>query len=239
MNQIQITSSDDAKVKLAEFCAERNIKAFIGISGGSADVMPGLGTDPKLENDFLELRTRHHTNIITEAIKVFRGYPVAFLSGGTAGGVPEIAVKVAKSLGFPTVGVVPECGLKYVLQEQLDLLISVGSVFGESSWGDESSVWTSISDAVIVIGGSSGTLAECSHILKLNERRINKQLPVKFIVPIHDTGGFAEQIHNLWVKPAIRRESLPSELIYTGTEAAHILVNHLSLDDYFDPSSHG
>lgn len=212
------------------------IKRIIGFSGGADDRLKGIPDEHPLQKQFKEFRDAYHTHIISSALARFKNYKIAVLTGGTSGGVPELATNIAKQLSFFTIGVHPTRGKKYALtEEKLNMSITVDPMVGEAVWGDEGSVWTSLVDAMIVIGGGAGTLTECAHIQKINESRIKSGEKPKYIVPIYGTGGVAEQLPHLWAKPDIRNVSMPMERIHTGNEAAKKIIEELSLDDYYDP----
>lgn len=68
-------------------------------------------------------------------MKKLQDYRIAILTGGTEGGVPEDALRIAKDYGILTIGVYPSRGAKRALGENLiDCAIEVQSVFGESRW---------------------------------------------------------------------------------------------------------
>jgi hypothetical protein len=87
---------------------------------------------------------------------------------------------------------------------------------------------------MIVIGGGAGTLTECAHIQKINESLVNNNVRPKYVVPIHGTGGVADQLPYLWAKPRIRNACMPMNHIHTGNEAAQYLIEKLDLADFFD-----
>ncbi len=235
--KIEIKASENYAEKIRQTYREKGISKVIGFSGGADDKLKGIPDDDPLQEQFKNFRDAYHERIISSALGLFRGYKVAILTGGTEGGVPELATKIAKKHSFYTIGVHPRKGKKYALSDDLvDMAITVDPMVGDAVWGDEGSVWTSLVDAMIVIGGGAGTLTECSHIQKINESRIKGGETPKYIVPIYGTGGVAEQLPHLWAKPDIRNASMPMERVHTGNDAAKRIIEILSLDDYYDPN---
>ncbi len=233
---IDIIGKEDYASKVTSFMKEQGIHKVIGFSGGADDKLQGIPDDDDLQLKYIAFRNTLHDRLISDALKLFRGYRIAILTGGTEGGIPELATKKAKEYGFKTIGVFPRKGRKYALDSSLlDLSICVHPMIGESRWGDEGATWTSLIDGMIVIGGSAGTLTECAHIQKINESLIKNNDTPKYVVAIYGTGGVADQLPHLWAKPRIRNVCMPMNRIYTGQEAAQFLVEKLGLEDYFDP----
>jgi hypothetical protein len=236
---IEIAGKEDYASKVASFMREQGIHKVIGFSGGADDKLQSIQKDDDLQLKYVAFRNTLHDRLISDALKHFRNHRIAILTGGTEGGIPELATKKAKEYGFKTIGVFPRRGKKYALNSSLlDLSICVDPMIGESRWGDEGSTWTSLIDGMIVIGGNAGTLTECAHIQKINESLIQKEdsyTLLKYIVAVYGTGGVAEQLPHLWAKPEIRNLCMPMNRIYTGQEAAEFLMEKLSLADYYDP----
>jgi predicted Rossmann-fold nucleotide-binding protein len=233
--KIEIQGKENYKSKVDEFKHHHGIHKIIGFSGGSDDKLLSVEDDDKLQEHYKQLKDGLHRRIITDALNKLRGYEVAILTGGTEGGIPELAATIAKELGFKTIGVYPKKGEKYSLgSDLLDLSICVDSQIGESMWGDEGAVWTGLIDGTVVIGGGAGTLTECAHLQKINESYISKGIIPKFIVPIHGTGGVSDILPHIWTKPHVRNASMPKERIYSGLEASECLIEALSLEDYFN-----
>jgi len=232
---IQISGRENYSGIFERFKQEHNIKMVIGISGGADESLPGIHPEDDVQDLYKSFKLAYHTKIITGFLSQLRDYQVAILTGGTKGGIPELASKIAKSMGFKTIGVHPAVGRKYALDHSLlDLSISVDALIGEPAWGDEGPVWTALIDAVLVIGGGAGTLTEYAHIQKINESRIKAGKRPKFIVPVFGTGGTAEQIPYLWAKPEVKFNSMPLDRIHSGIGAARFLMDKLSLADYFE-----
>ena len=129
--------------------------------------------------------------------------PIAVLCGGTEWGVPKIAAEMAKKFNLPVIGVYPERGKKYAL-EDLDLSIEIAPRYKNSEWGDESEVLVKLSDAVIIIGGSFGTQIEYSHAMKINEGRIKYGLEPIYLIPILGVGGWSENIFSFSIPDELR-----------------------------------
>lgn len=232
---LQIKAGENYSGIFERFKREHGIKIIIGISGGAEELLTGIHPEDEVQEMYKNFKLAYHTKIITSFLSQLKDYQVAILTGGTRGGIPELASKIAKSMGFKTIGVHPAVGRKYALDDTLlDLSISVDSLIGEPAWGDEGPVWTALIDAVVVIGGGAGTLTEYAHIQKINESRIKNGKRPKFIVPIFGTGGTAEQIPYLWAKPEVKYNSMPIDRIHSGLVAARYLMDKLSLTDYFE-----
>jgi predicted Rossmann-fold nucleotide-binding protein len=235
MEKIRIHGAQNYDELITEFRKEHGIHRIIGISGGSDDRHAGIPDDDPLQARFMEFRDAFHERLLHDALKPLRGYRIGILTGGTRWGIPKTALKIAKQLGFRTIGVLPRAGERYACDgDTVDLQIIVEPLIGEGFWGDEGAVWTSLIDGLIVIGGSAGTLTELAHIMKINESLCKRGERPKFMVPIHGTGGVAEQLHQLWAKPAIRDKSMPRDRVHTGAKAAQLLIAALDLDECFE-----
>jgi predicted Rossmann-fold nucleotide-binding protein len=233
---IEILGRRNYASEVVSFMQSHGIHKVIGFSGGADDRLQGVPEDDDLQLKYVAFRKAFHDRLISDALRLLRGYRVAILTGGTEGGIPELATRKAKEYGFKTIGVFPRKGKKYALDScLLDLSICVDPMIGEARWGDEGATWTSLIDGMIVIGGSAGTLTECAHIQKINESLIKNNETPKYIVAIYGTGGTAEQLPHLWAKPNVRNVCMPMNRIYTGREASQYLIEKLALDDYFDP----
>lgn len=122
----------------------------------------------------------------------------AVLTGGTKGGVPQLALQVAKDLELPTMGIYPEKGERYVLHHLLDFSLAVPSpVYGNVVWGSETSVLVSFPDIVILAGGEWGTNLEVATIMKDNVNRIKRGVKPITLIVIKDTGGLADGLEQL------------------------------------------
>jgi len=232
------TDGDHTRL-VRDFMHEHGLHKVIAFSGGADSTIPGVPEDDPLQTKYKEVATEREARVIGEALQIFSRYRVAILTGGTRWGVPKTATTMAKKLGIKTFGVFPQCGEKHWLGEnEIDLSICVESSMKQSVWGDESPVFSKLLDGVIVYGGSAGTMAECAHLLKLNEAYFDKTGELKegavpkYMVPIAGTGGVASGLHSTWSKPPVRRHCMPFGRISSGIEAANLLVEKLNLDDY-------
>lgn len=234
MYDLRVQALQDYSAHVASFKMEHGVNLIIGISGGSDDKLAGIPDDDPLQKQYADFNTAHHVRLLQDALKPLRGYRIAILTGGTHWGIPRLGLELAKKYGFKTIGVLPKAGERYALDEDLlDLRIIVDPLIGSGAWGDEGPVWTSLIDGLIVIGGAAGTLTELAHIMKLNEGLCKNGHRPKYMVPIHGTGGVADQVHQLWAKPAIRDLSMPRDRVHSGAEAARLLIEALDLEESF------
>jgi len=238
-NELTMSAGTNYTKHIKEFMTLHGLHKIIGFSGGSDDRLPGISPEDELHQQFKVFRSSFDRRIVRDALSVLRGHRVAILTGGTKWGVPETACTMAKEMGFRTIGVFPKAGRKYAMDDSLlDLAICVDPLMGESRWGDECPVWVSLCDGIIVIGGGAGTLTECAHIQKINEALVKYNRMPKYIVPIHGTGGVAEQLSQIWAKPEIKAVSMPADRVHNGADAANILIDCLHLYDYYDHHYH-
>lgn len=221
--------------KIAQFKYEYGISRILGISGGSENTLHMIPKNDPLQIEYAHYIETIQPRVLYDLLEPLRGYQIAILTGGTEGGVPEMATTIAKKLGFKTIGVFPERGEKYALNNGLlDLAIAVHPLIPPSQWGDEGVVWTNLVNGVFVIGGGAGTLTEAAHIQKLNAALIKDGKTPKFIIPLHGTNGIADLLPHIWADPTVRDLSMPSGRIYTGAEAARMFIDKLSLDECID-----
>ena len=234
MSELLIKGHDNYTEIISTFRKEKGIHNIIGFSGGADDHLHGISEDDELQIQYKKYQLLLHERIITDTLKPLRNFNIAILTGGTRWGVPSTANKIAKSLGFTTIGVTPSAGVHHSLpKKEVDFRITVEPMIGNSYWGDEGAIWTTLVEGIVIIGGSAGTLTECAHIMKKNEAMVKYGKTPKFMIPIHGTGGLAEQLQHLWAKPRIRDVSMPREQIYTGKQAADIIMDKLDLDYYY------
>lgn len=156
-------------------------------------------------------------NIVEEAMKQFKGKNIGVVTGGTEEGLPEIAARKAKKYNLPTLGIYPERGEEYFLEEFNDHGVMVPPIYGESNWGDESEIGAKIVDGVIVFGGSEGTMAEYS---------LSQKDASSYTVAIEGTGGLADDLQDM----NIYSESsyTPDSGIQNGRKAAKFILNNLN-----------
>ncbi len=159
--------------------------------------------------------------IVDEAMQQFEEEDIGVVTGGTEGGLPEIAARRAKEYNIPTLGIYPERGEKYFLEEVNDHGAMVSPTYGESTWGDESEIGAKIVDGVIVFGGSEGTMAEYS---------LSQKDDSAYAVAIEGTGGLADELQDM----SIYSESdyTPDSGIQNGREAAKFILNNLNGNEY-------
>lgn len=191
---------DDAVQNLL---AKNNLKAILALSGGSEEGSEDVIAD-----------------ILRDLILNVRDLPVAILTGGTKGGVPEIGIRVARESSVPTIGVFPSRARSYALLDDLDIAIeTLPPSVGSPSFGTETPSFVNLANGIAVVGGGFGTLTEISTALKVNMGRIRKNETPIYICPIQGTGGAADIISDL---PGIEKVglSLPHTKISTGLEAA-------------------
>lgn len=236
MLKVDIKKTEDGQniwQAIEDFKKTYGIMFILAFSGGADDSNPILthlikmnGTEredqpfdikkviEKAKSDFI-------SNIIEDILRPLRGYQIAIQCGGTKWGVPAIAAKVAKEMGFKTIGVFPLIGQKYALSEDvLDLGICVHPMIGNSKWGDETPAFCKLLDSVVVIGGGAGTMVEIAHLLKMNESFRGK---IRHILPVSGTGGTAEDISYFPGKPETMVKCIPSNPLFTG----EMILEHL------------
>lgn len=196
---------------LGKFYVLSGIRCLIAISGGSDNHDEAV------------------TVIISELLTGLKDTRVGVLSGGTEGGIPEIATKLARDFSFPTVGVFPKDGRKYALLDKLDFAIeALPPLYGKAGFGTETPTFIAIASGMTVIGGEFGTLAEVASVLKNNKSRLKKGEEPVYLCPIRGLGGVAELIGTF---PRIEQMSsaLPEAPIYNGRAAASFFKDKLSL----------
>ena len=170
MSELLIKGHADYSKIISEFKKEKGIHSVIGFSGGADDKIHGIDEDDQLQIQYKTYQTLLHDRIITDTLKPLRNFKIAVLTGGTRWGVPSTANRIAKSLGFTTIGVTPSVGNHHSLpKEEIDFRITVEPMIGDGYWGDEGAIWTTLVDGIVIIGGGAGTLTECAHIMKINE----------------------------------------------------------------------
>ncbi len=236
---IDIAGAADYAAQFDHFKREYGVQKVIGFSGGADDHLKGLGNDDDLQRQYSDLQHKLQSQLISSALNALQGYRIGVLTGGTRSGVPSIATKLAKENGFPTIAVIPAAGAKYALgNEYIDLQITVEPLLGNGFWGDEGPAWTTIVDGIFVIGGAAGTLTECAHIMKINESLVKNGQTPKYVIPMHGTGGVADQLHQLWAKPHIRDVSMPRHRVLSGYDAAQLMIDALDLYSEFEHKSY-
>jgi len=189
------------------------------------------------DNDELKDKVKSYINlkkenIIEWIIKKLRDYKVAILTWGTKWDVPKIAVEKARKYWLPTIGVLPERWKKYSLWDLLNLEIIVKPIYQESQFGDESSVFSKLADAIIVLWGWAWTLIEIAHVLKINEARLKYWERIKYIIPISWIPWISERINYIPMSKKIRDSVFPEVEIRTAEQAFEWLRKKVCLDDF-------
>jgi predicted Rossmann-fold nucleotide-binding protein len=258
--------------KIEEIKKQHRIKFTIAFSGDSETKLHQLAHDssPKsleLQSAYSKMQSDRTEQLIQEFLQKFTGLEnhIAILTGGTKGGVPEKVSKAAKQQGFKTIGIYPETGCKHFLGDDIiDIPICITSTYQDckqstqwstpSHWGDESSMFAKTLDAVVVIGGSAGTLIEMAYVLKMNTKILKAQKKgeagsnkLKYIVPVSGFGGVSEDLHHIWADAEVKEESILSFTvtdgvekrpgrIYSGIQAADALLftKDLAIHDLYD-----
>lgn len=162
---------------------------------------------------------------ITQLIKGLKPLSFAVLTGGTEGGIPELGTKIATSLEIPTIGVFPPKAHKYALLNDLDLAIqTLPPSIGSPGFGTETPSFAQLPDYAVVIGGSYGTLAEVSTILKGNTKRIKDGKNPIYLCPLAGSGGVAELIPTLVELSPNLLSCLPLQTLTTGAAIARFII---------------
>ncbi len=231
-----VSSMNNCTAIIADFKHKHGLHKIIAFSGGADAELSGISKEDPLQSQYKQCAAAIEERLIGDAIGKFRGHRIAILTGGTKWGVPKTAAIEAKKCGLKTIGVFPITGKKHALGEDLlDLALCIEPMYGESRWGDESSVFTNLLDGVIVYGGGAGTLTECAHLLKINEALLKSgDASLKYIVPLAGTGGVADGLPFIWAKPEVRNLCMPNRRVTGGAEAADIIIEKLNLFDFYD-----
>ena len=228
-----IVGGGDYSRIVSEFKRQYGIHKIIAFSGGADVSLSGVEKNNPLQEEYRRVIQTAEETIIGEAVGLLRSHQIAVLTGGTKWGVPSIASKKAKEFGIKTIGVYPLVGQKHALDENLlDLSFCVNPLIGESNWGDESPIFANLLDGVIICSGGAGTLTECAHILKINERLMKSTTPLKYLVPIAGTGGVADFLQIISSNPDLRAKCMPNTRVTNGRRAAEILRDALELEYY-------
>ncbi len=212
------TYREELRLRSRQFLQDNSITHVIGMSG---DADGDKNTTERIVEEFIE---------------TMQSGSVAILSGGTDGGVPELATRTAKRLGVPTIGVYPQQGRKYALLDNLDFVIETTPPdIGEGVFGTETPTFVNMLDAATIIGGSYGTLIEVTTMFKANIKRF-KEIDTSpgsdvrpiFIAPISGTGGAADHTYHIaHVFGRGAERSLPNGPVYDGQAAGHFLLHSL------------
>lgn len=161
---------------------------------------------------------------ILQLIEGLRDTSCAILTGGTSGGIPELGTKIAKENGLPTIAIYPPKARKYVLFDFIDLPIeTLPPSIGPASFGSETPSFAQLPDYAVFIGGSYGTLAEASTMMKVNtKRKKDSQKPI-YLLPISGSEGVADLIPLLVQLSPELAYCLPKFKVSTGELAADFI----------------
>ena len=232
---IKIAGGGDYSRIVNDFKRLHGIQKIIAFSGGASTTLSGISEDDPMQKEYKGIIQTAEEKIIGDAVGLLRDCRVAILTGGTRWGVPCTASRKSKEYGLKTIGVYPLIGQKHALGDDvLDLAFCVEPFIGESNWGDESPIFANLLDGVIVCAGGAGTLTECAHILKINERLMKSGRPLKYIVPLAGTGGVADYLQVISPNSTLRAECMPNKRIENGLVAAEILRDKLELEYYLN-----
>lgn len=192
----------------------RGIEKIVAFSGG-------------LPSTELESRARR---IIKESIDVFKNYPIAIQTGGTNFDIQKYAVEIGKGNNLFCIGIFPSRGLKYKM-DGLDFELEIPPRYGDSQWCDETEIYSKLPNAIEVIGGSCGTLAEFAHVIKVNDDLMKRGGEPKYIAPITFQGleTTADFEYSFPLKSQQKEAVHPTKIIEDGTVAANWIINKLRL----------
>ena len=242
---MRITSLDDINSWVQTWMKEKWVHKIIAFSGSSSTENPPWIPD-ELAIQLAQINQAYVDAIITGTLNKLRDYRIAILTGWTKGGVPESTTRVARGLWLPTIWVYPEsrANKDSLAQEWLlDCSIEVGSVFGKSMFGDESTVFAKLADASIIFWGNAGTLVEVSHALKLNESLLeidkitwkvvekNAWEHRKYIIPVDGVPWIWSVVKLLPWKSYVREWTFPDKNIRSAQDIYMFLKDRLSLAD--------
>ena len=234
MTKILLTDDVNFDNIWQEFKKQFGIHAVLAVLGGALFDVPGLSDELLSENrKILERRLRP---CIRRFLGPMRNHGLAVVTSGTNRGVPRIASELSAELGFPLVYVHPERAHKYLdMKNKAHLEICIPSRISDSEWADDSADLVKLSDALLILGGSTGTLAELAHAFKVNESRVNSEDRLIFMVAIHGFGGVGDQVHSLCYSPELRSKCMPPRLVYEGQEkeAAKIALRAIGADEIY------
>ena len=222
-----------------EFRERHGVHFILAVSGGAQTGIPGLPYSHQVVQDYVKNLNDRIRKVIRDCLCQFRSYGIAVMTSGTQNGVPRIATEEAKELGLRTIFVYPWRARKYRMKEyNADLDLVIGSTIGDSEWGDDSPVFAKLLDAMLVIGGATGTLLEATHVFKINESAINHKgesgVRVKYVVPIRGFGGTSEMLHFLCFRDEVGLACMPHESVYTGQRAGELLFLNTDVSEWYN-----
>jgi len=188
------------------------------------------------DND-IKLKIEDYSNqvkekILNEIIWRLRDYDIAILTWWTIWDIPQIATKIARKYWLPTIWVLPKRWEKNSLWKNnlLNIEIIVDSLYSESYYWDESSIFAKLLDGMFVLWWWAWTLIEFSHVMKMNES-LSKNWYVKKVVPINWIWWLSEVIHHIPWNDEIKQLSLPKVPIYNWEDAFNWMKDELALND--------
>ncbi len=203
---------EEVQQALTEFRNKFAISYIVSISGGAE-----------------EHNLVYAHNTVAQLIDGLKDTSCAILTGGTQGGIPELGTKIAKENNLPTIAVFPPKAKKYVLYNEIDLPIeTLPPSLGPASFGSETPSFAQLPDYAVFIGGSYGTLAEASTMMKVNTKRKKDNVEPIYIVPIVGSEGVAELIPLLVQLSPNLAYCLPQFQITTGKDAASFIKDNHS-----------
>jgi predicted Rossmann-fold nucleotide-binding protein len=222
------TNSEQLTEQIANFKRQQGIRKLIAFCGGSAAAGPAQ--EAVLTDIFAHLRPFAPS--------------VAILTGGTCGGLPEAATRLAHRHGLGVLAVVPACAKPENLLAEVACRIRVEALIDVSTWGSEAAVLLNLADAVVLLGGGAGTLIELANALKINEGRLRTRAAVLaptplrspiVLAPVTGQGGVADLMPTLLANGIINRPlwdaCLPAVPLHSGQEAAAYLLRALAFPD--------
>ncbi|NTW45926.1 MAG: hypothetical protein HGB18_02600 [Candidatus Moranbacteria bacterium] len=168
---------------IERFLQDHNLKGIVAFSGG---------LDPKDPD-----AERKASDLLHAMLGGLNANHFAVQTGGTKWGIPFLGNLAARNQNMKTIGVYPRRGRKHALPpDLLDLAIEVGPFAvrpgtpdeEHGQWGDESPVFASLADVMVVIGGGPGAEAEVSLAMKRNGGGVRPTV----VVPVLGSGGIAD-----------------------------------------------
>lgn len=212
----------ETTAKVENFLKSNGLQYIIALIGDS-ETSGAIGERNRsiIADFFNNLPERHHYAIQT---------------GGTSGGVPELASALARQQGMATIGVYPAAVRSYALSDPADLVIETPDLnFGRTSFGAETPTFVNLLDAAVVMGGSYGTRTEISSILRLNKSRRaaerrnphTAERPV-YLCPIAGTGRSADELVQMLIDEDVGEcFPVPRSSITSGIGAAAFISSKL------------
>ncbi|MEO8581974.1 MAG: hypothetical protein ABI425_05390 [Patescibacteria group bacterium] len=198
---------EQVRQALAEFRDKFAVSFIVSISGGAE-----------------EHNTTYAHDVISQLIVGLKNSSCAILTGGTQGGIPELGTRIAREHKLSTIAVFPPKAKKYVLFNELDLPIeTLPPSVGPAGFGSETPSFAQLPDYAVFIGGSYGTLAEVSTMMKVNTKRKKDNVEPIYIVPIAGSEGVAALIPLLVQLNPSLAFCLPEFELTTGAAAAEFI----------------